>query len=285
LRGTEIPISVGWLRNPRYAGAYLKLFSGILKLLLTLHVISQIAISEPPDIRSILVPPPSDISAYDRKFSSLPVPTQMKLLIHGLRTAPLHPFIWGVNIIDATDSRNIVPMKRYFFRDSESQDFQLEKFHMEFAFKKTKIKSMKNSPRLMTPLLDIEFGGVYRREDGAESPAVDTSYVLRISASPLFQSGIWFRSRTKYLLLAPAGTPRVPSGKLLRLDVKASKEKTSVYLDNSPFAELSGDFRKGLLNLRTDWRPLSASVLEVHGTHFDGNLRIPVNESGLVSAE
>lgn len=235
--------------------------------------------------RSILVPPPSNASVYEQKFSSLPVPVRMRLLIHGLRTAPLHPTIWGENVIDETDSRNIIPMKRYYFRDSESENFRLEQVTFDFTFEKTKVKSMKNSPCLMTPLLDIEFGGVYEREDAAERPSADRSYVVRISASPLFQSGIWFRSRTDYILLAPGRDVRVPTGEPLHLDMKVSGEKTSVFLGDSLFAEIPGDFRKGLLNLRTDWRPLSASLLQVKASLYDGRLHVPVNESGLVSTE
>ncbi len=234
---------------------------------------------------SILIPPPSKASAYEQRFSTLPVPVRMRLLIHGLRTAPLHPAVWGANVIDATDSRNIIPMKRYYFRDSESEGFRLEQLTVNFTFEKTKVKSMKNSPCLMTPLLDIEFGGVYVREDGAERPSTDRSYVVRISASPLFPSGIWFRSRTKYILLAPGNKSRVPSGEPLRVGLKASPEKTAVFLGESLFAQLPGDFRKGLLSLRTDWRPLSASSLQVKGSLNNGRLHIPVDESGLVSME
>lgn len=205
----------------------------------------------------------------------------MRVLIHGLRTAPLHPAVWGENTIDRTDSRNIVPMKRYYFRPSERDDFELEEIVVNFAFSKVKERGLKKSPSQYTPLLDIEFAGTYEREEGAEIPGVDRTNVARISASPFLPSGIFFRSRIRYLSLSPAAIPVLETGQDFSLRLHTSSQKTTVILGTNPFAEVAGNFRKGLVSLRTDWSPLSISSLEVRGSVLENGARKPIIQSGL----
>jgi len=257
--------------------------SRCLGAVLAVLVLSSVVRAEESSITSDLIPVPSDLSIYERSYQKLSRRNQWQVMIHGLRNAPLDPKIWGVRLVDRSENRQLVPMRPLFFRASENPGFLVDKISLTFRFEPVGRGRMRREPSLHTPLLEIGFGGDYKKGAPGEKAVHDTSYAVRLTPSPLFDSGIYYRSFSKYVPVQSIDEMIVRTGKEHRIELIFSSDGMTLILDGEEMAMLSGgDYRRGLISLHTDWHPLKMSELNIEGFLTQDGKANELFESGLL---
>jgi hypothetical protein len=223
--------------------------------------------------------PPSNLPLYEKPFSSLTEREQWRIRIHGLRDAMLHPSVWGTLKSEQTENRQIVPMKRFFLRSSESPAYRMQTFVLGFNFRKIGPGMIERFPRDNDPLIEIGLGGAFERGEPSGRPLVDRSYVLRISGIPSIPSGLYYRSLSKYVLVSAAAQPLIEAGKRYQLEVSTTAKRLVVTINGARFVDESvKNLDRGLVSVRSGWCPLKVSKLEVAGRDPKGSQK----ESGLL---
>lgn len=206
----------------------------------------------------------------------------MVIAIHGIRLAALHPLIWEVRRIDRTENRQIVPIRPFYFRASESPEFRLAEIDLRMSFKAAKKAHMLKFPEQKTAVLDIEFGGEYVKGLPGERDDRDSAYVARISASPQLASGIYYRSYDKFVLLVPIEPAQIESGRTYDVALKTDAGQMVLLLDGVEKARLKGEYRRGLISLNVCWHPLTLEQLLIKGGIMREGKSLPFEDSGLV---
>ncbi len=234
----------------------------------------------------VLHTPPVDTALYSRAPSELTKKERWKLRYHGLRMAPLDPRHWAFRRIDQTDNRRLVPIRPFYLKESDDGNFRLEQVVIRFRFDPASQHQMLEAPSLHSPLLDLEFNGDFRMGLPGERPPEDSSYVFRLSFSPLYPSGFYYRSHLRSLRLDDAAYSIV-SGQIHELKLEVSEKEARVSIDGKRQGRIAGEnLSRGLFSLNVDWHPITIESLEVRGSKLgkDG-ARSAVRVSGLVSVE
>lgn len=244
--------------------------------------LSAPATAEPEQPSSVLLSAPKKLDLYTQPYSKLSESQRWKADIHGLRSAPLHPQWWEVRQVDRTENHRLVPMRPFFLRASEDPGFELTSLEVVVRFPEAGAKQMQQYPEQKTAMLDVEFGGVFLKGAPGDRDRRDAAYVVRLTTSPLFESGIFYRSHQRYLALALLPPGALAAGADRRVLLRTQPTATTLLLDGTEVARMPGDHRRGLLSLCTDWHPLSLSELTVTGTLRQGSAQIPFVASGLV---
>jgi|GEM_PF-1525030 len=217
--------------------------------------------------RSVLLPVPTNLSNYQRPFDELSRLAQWRIMIHGLRDAPLDPRVWGIRVVDRSENRQLVPMRPFFLRASEQADFQLDKVLIDFKFRRVGKGMMHRRPDTYTPMIDIGFSGVYKKGAPGERALKDSSYLVRLSGSPLFDSGLFYSSHGKLAPIIVEEQLNLEAGDNYRVELLFDKNQLRLLLNNQELLVHSGkDFRTGLVSLTTDWHPAKIEKLHLTGS-------------------
>ncbi len=226
----------------------------------------------------VLHTPAIEKNLYSKSRDALSKAEAWKIRLHGLRMAPLDPHVWAIRRIDQTDNRKLVPIRPYFLRASEQQTFRLKEVLLRFAFESVGAPQMLDAPSLHSPVFDIEFAGEFRMGLPGRRPAEDSAYLYRVSSTPLFESGFFYRSFLKSKRIDSAAYEFTP-GRSYELRIATSSTDAEVFVDNKKIAAISGEnFSSGLLSLIVGWHPIRVEKLEVLGS-----LENKVGERSLVS--
>ena len=270
----------------------LGLYIPMKKLLLfsILALLPGIAIGTPNDpasLASILLPP-TNLDLYTKPIKSLTSSEYWRIHMHGLRKAALHQGVWAARKTDRTEGRRVVPIKHFFLRSSERKDYFLENISLNFEFNKVKKKAVLSNPEKTASVFEIEFGGEFVKGPPGEMAKIDRGYVIRLSAFASLDSGIFYRSHQKYLLLQSFEPRLLNTGKNYKVDAKFLKNKVSLYINDSlastfTVSDSEKSLNHGLLSMITGWNPLRLKKLEISGIIKDGNKETPVIESGLAA--
>jgi len=228
-----------------------------------------------------LLPPPQDLTIFQKPFDSLTRRNQWQVMIHGLRNAPLDPTVWGARLVDRSENRQLIPMRPFFLRHSERADYQVESIEINFRFRQIGDGMMRRRPDTYSPILELGFAGLYEKGAPGELARTDNSYALRLTPSPLFESGIFYRSHSKYKKIAGLNQFEVKAGTDYQLELRFAPTSLKVALNEIQIIELDGDYRSGLLSLHTDWHPASISDLTIAGSIIEQSQRVVLIESGL----
>lgn len=235
---------------------------------------------------SVLIFPEISKDTYQKDFSKLDKKSRWRLKIHGLRYAGLHPAIWGIRNFDKTDNRALVPIRPFYFRASERDDFQLKSISIRFKFDPVSQQSMSAAPHVHEPMLEINFAGKFQNGIKGEMPKLDRSYVLRFNAAPNFESGLFYASHSKRIKLKEADIPRLETNKWYDLNIYFEKNSLKCILDGKEVIKFSSEpsqiLNSGLLSLINSWHPLMIDSLQVKGKLKDEKEDIDINFSGLV---
>jgi len=246
-------------------------------------LLACVATAEEVSFTSDLIPVPSDLAIYERPYERLSRRNQWQVMIHGLRNAPLDPKVWGVRLVDRSENRQLVPMRPFFLRASEKPDFLVDKISLSFRFESVGRGRMRREPSLHTPMLEIGFSGNYQKGAPGEKAVQDASYAVRLTPSPLFESGVYYRSFSKYVLVQNFNELSLNTGKEHQVEIIFSPGEMTLMLDGSELAKLSGeDYREGLISLHTDWHPLKISEINIKGSLRQNGKVTEIIESGLL---
>jgi len=246
-----------------------------------LLVAPMAALCEQAPPSSGLLPPPQDLTIFKKPFDSLTRRNQWQVMIHGLRNAPLDPTVWGARLVDRSENRQLIPMRPFFLRHSEKGDYQVESIAMNFRFRQIGDGMMRRRPDTYTPILELGFAGLYQKGAPGELAIIDSSYALRLTPSPLFESGMFFRSHSKYQKVAELNYLEIKAATDYQLELHFTPTTLKVLLNETQIAELAGDYRSGLLSLQTDWHPAVITDLIISGSITEEDQRVALVESGL----
>ncbi|MCB0335311.1 MAG: hypothetical protein KDD62_03375 [Bdellovibrionales bacterium] len=232
---------------------------------------------------SILMAVPSRLASFEKPYAELTSKQRVERKVFGLRMQSLHPAIWGVRFKDRTENRNLVAMRPYYLRISEHQNFYVSKISTSFKFDPIQLRRMKSDPTSSTPLLDIGIGGSYEGASSYELPEVDSEYVIRVSPSPHFKSGIYYRSFENYLHLV-SFEKEIKPAEDYSLSIEVKGKRVTVSINGAQVATYLAptNVDRGLIALRTAWHPLSFSQLSVEGSEERKGKWYPVKRSGMV---
>jgi hypothetical protein len=227
---------------------------------------------------------PGLLSLYDQNFSKLPHRARWQIRIHGLRFSALHPLIWGQLRSERTLNRNIVPIRPLYLRISENPRYAVEKIELTFRYKPIKQGHIGDNPNLYDPQLDIGFGGQYERGLPGEAPFKNQGYLARFTAIPVLESGIYYRSREKLLLIRPAAFPHIRTGQRQKTVMIFDQKSVQIILNGKPYIKIQAkNLNRGLISLSSGWHPLKISTLKISGSVVQPNgSRTKVVQSGLV---
>lgn len=207
---------------------------------------------------SVLLPPPADTAMYDQSWDSLNSAQRRRLSLYGLRFAPLDPRVWGLWILDATESKNLIPIRPFYLRVSEDDSFRLAAVEVEFEFKKVSAAQMEKYPREHDPVLEIGFAGQLERIQ-------DRSYAIRLSAFPDIASGFYQREFDRYTSLEECSVRTLESGRVYQARLEISSTTAALLLDGQRCAVLPvSGAERGLVFLQTSWSPVRMRRLEFH---------------------
>jgi len=216
---------------------------------------------------SILVPPPRDIEKYSKNYASLSKTDRWKIKMHGLRYSALHPEVWGIRRGDITLNKNLVSIKPFYYRPSESPHHTLSTIELEFSYPKVKRKVSSRGPETMSAVFDVGIAGTYVTGIPGSYPRIDKGYVIRFSSLPENLSGIYFKNRRSYYLLSAASKDLLKTGKIQKVRIAVSEKGVSVTLNGREFANIvQPGLRQGLVSLISDWHPVKLSHLKITGT-------------------
>jgi hypothetical protein len=243
--------------------------------------------AEESNSTSILLPPPAPevLALYEKPAASRTEREQWRIRIFGLRLAPLHPLTWGTLKRERTYNRHLVPIKRYFLRESEAAGFEVETIKFKFRFKGADPRYMEKMPHQKDPVFEIGFGGEFREDGMATKPLADRFYILRLSAYAPLASGIFERNLERYSEISLSQLPRLTVGADYDVALRLTKEEVQVSINGEEFvrARASGA-SKGLVTLQTSWHPIDLTELSIIGRRSEGGITEGKrNFSGLVS--
>ena len=231
--------------------------------------------------KSLLVPIPTNRKLYETEYAQLPRNRQWELRIFGLREAPLDPTIWGYRDLDGTLNRSLVPIKPFYLRISENPNFHLSELEFDFLFHTASEKYMRKIPDRKDPIFEIGFAGEISLGEIGQPALIDRGYALRLSAFPPFSSGIFYRLRDSYTLVAPGNPTLLKTGTQYNVKIELSPNSVKVYLDNHLYSSYQHPkLDVGLVNAITSWNPIHLLKLEVTGALSDTGESIKT--SGLI---
>ncbi|MBN8549785.1 MAG: hypothetical protein J0M12_10770 [Deltaproteobacteria bacterium] len=214
--------------------------------------------------QSVLVPAPAENSLYDRSWQELNSAQRRKLSLYGLRFAPLDPRVWGLRLIDVTESKILIPIRPFFLRASEAPQFTVQSILVEFQFKKTSAAIMERYPREHDPILEIGFAAVYTQPQPGALPEKDHGLAVRLSAFPDIPSGFYERNRDRTSLLQACSLPILETGKDYRAELRFTAKGVELFLDGIACASLSRPrLDQGLISLETSWSPVRFRKVEI----------------------
>lgn len=241
-----------------------------------------------PTYQGILLAPPTttQLAIYERPISSLSRNEKMRIKIHGLRLAPLHPLVWGTLARERTDNRNLVPIKRFFLRDSTDPNFRLSELTVNFHFKPVDPRYMAQMPHQKDPVFEIGFGGRFSEKSISDPPIEDTANILRLSAFPRLRSGFFCRKHERYSELSQSSPALVEVKQSYQLKLKVNSNSASAFLNGELFSEIQGaELDHGLVSLQTSWHPVLVDSLSISGAVVRSGKRESISLSGLISKE
>lgn len=271
--------------NLRNAAVHLIFTCISLTFLITSDAKSE-SVTKELDQISVLFPPPSEanLKIYDMPPSQLSRDDEWRIRAFGLRLSPLHPSVWGFLKREHTKNRHLVPIKRYFLRDSEQLGFEVRSFNAKFQFNRADKNYMKKMPHQKDPVFEIGFGGVFKEEDMLDKPLADRSFILRLSAFERLPSGIFERNLERYREIARASIPKLEVGTPYEIHIYFGKGKARVFLNGAKFIEhRAPEIEKGFLTMQTSWHPISLETLSIKGATGSKISKREIQYSGLIS--
>ncbi len=257
--------------------------SSRLRALCRLLCISVAAIHGIAAADSVLVPPPLDASVYDKPWSALNVAQRRKLSLYGLRFAPLDPRVWGLRVIDVTESKILIPIRPFFLRASDSAEFRLESIEVLFEFKKVPPALMEKHPREHDPVFEIGFAGAYSSAPPGAPAAQDRGFAARLSAFPAIPSGFYERARDRYETLGECSQRTLDTGRDYSARLQFSDDEVSLSVDGAPCAVLrKKNLGLGLVSFQTSWSPVLFKKVAIRARSGPGITPAQVLPSGII---
>ena len=236
-----------------------------------------------PKIKLRLYEPAGWPEIYAKPIEVLSKAERWKVRLHGLRGAPLHPKFWQAALADRTHSRQIVPIRSFYFVPSLEPGFNVNKALFKMRFKKRSAVEMAGSPQTYDPVFEVRFAGEVVEGVSGERPLIDRTYFLRFSAFSELDSGLFFRSRLKSVKIADARAPHLEVGKEYRIEIIFRENVVRVQINNEPWVLGHGqNLSSGLFALIASWHPIIISQIQIKGETLDGGQRLAFSESGLV---
>ncbi len=233
---------------------------------------------------SILIPAPLNLSIYQTPMDRLSDRDILQIRIHGIRLSPLDPTIWSPLRIDRTNNRHLIPIRRFFLRESENSSFKLKSIAAQFRFKAVSGKSMDKFPHERDPVFEIGFGARYFNPELSNYPPEDSGYALRLSGFEPVKSGLFHYSKAHYEALPNTELPILNTKDAYNLLIEFIGNKVLVKLNGQDVASYSADnIASGLVSLQSSWHPVLISALEIRakgnkenkGVVFSGLVRAP----------
>lgn len=216
--------------------------------------------------------PPQNEALYKKSPLKLNDSEYWRIKIFGLRMVPLDPTIWALRKVDRTDNRRLVPIRPFYLRQSEKQNFLLEQVDINFSFSKVTAKEAMRVPFRKDALLEIEFAGRYRESLPYQDPKEDSAYGVRLSAFPNMPSGFYFRSYNNVKVIEEFMPNQIESGKQLDFSLKLDHNRVIAILSGIQLGEIKGrDLRRGLVSLETGWHPVSMNKLSLNVKSISSN--------------
>jgi hypothetical protein len=232
---------------------------------------------------SLLIPVPQDLSIYHIPSAKLSERDIWTIHIHGIRLTALDPTVWSPLRIDRTDNRHLIPIRRFFLRESEKPGFQLVSIAAQFRFKPVSEKSMEKFPHERDPVFEIGFGARYSNPDLSNNPPLDNGYALRLSGFGPVRSGLFRYSNSHYEALPNTELPILDTKANYQLLIEFVDDKIRIKLDGKDVASYTANNPAfGLMSLQASWHPVLIDNLEIRAK-LDGPKR-DVILSGLVKA-
>ncbi len=264
----------------------------IILALFAVPAMSQITPEREPEAQShftapplTALSPPQSLQLYSKPYTSLSEVQQWRMRIHGLRYVMLHPKVWGERVIERTENRQIVPMKPFVLRSSESDSYRLRTVNMNLAFRKFMGAIAAKRPHDTDGLLEIGLAGELKPGEPGKLPLVDRGYVVRLSSVPSMPSGLYYRSLSTYELLQKAAVAPLALGKRSKLRLSVDSEGVLVMLDDTKFISFKGkDIDKGLVSLRSGWYPTIIKNLEIIGEVSEAGNASTLVENGILTS-
>ena len=216
--------------------------------------------------KGILIPIPADLSIYYEQGTKLSDRDIWQIRIHGIRLTPLDPKVWSPLRIDRTNNRHLIPIRRFFLRESEDPNFKLTSIAAQFRFKPVSAKSMDKSPHALDPVFEIGFGARYSNPELSSSPPEDSGYALRLSGFEPVKSGLFHYSKAHYEALSNIELPALDTKATYNLLIEFVGDKVQVKLNDKEVASHdANNIASGLVSLQSSWHPVFIDTLEVKG--------------------
>ncbi|MCO6430300.1 MAG: hypothetical protein J5J00_05515 [Deltaproteobacteria bacterium] len=253
---------------------------------LTLAITAVIfAFPYPPECRSeeLLLLPPGPLERYNKDVNKLSESERWRIMIHGLRMAPLHPEHWGIRRTERTENRRLVPMRPFVLRQSTDPHFFFEEISFRAKFVNVNERQMLKHPHAKDPVFDIFFGSEYEQSKG--QIVTDRGYLLRLTAFPGFKSGIYYQSLGKLEPIQLLPQALLSTREEYHVAIYGRSDTVSVHINGSEAATVKrNSINKGIVALMTGWHPVGLSDLKVLGRILrdDGQMQT-VNVSGLIT--
>ena len=228
----------------------------------------------------LLTPKYTDL--YKKSSDKLSERERWRVMIHGLRMAPLDPTVWGIRVTERTENRRLVPMRPFVLRESMAPRFFLGELKVRFKFVRATLKDMQRKFHSKDPLFDIAFGGEFEGKPGDVSR--DRGYFLRLTAIPELESGFFYQSKGKVEPILKLDPSHLDTAREYELILRGERDRVTAALDGKDLLALKGqELNKGIVSLMTGWNPIKVSELSVKGyvLNDDGSKK-EVVASGLI---
>lgn len=220
----------------------------------------QAAFPEPAQAESVLSKPP-DMLSYQKPPEARTPREQQRMRLYGIRSTMLNPLVWAPLEGQRTHNNRIIPIKRYFLRDSERPDFRVKKISFQFHFSKATQEQIANAPHDIDPLLEIGFAGAIENKS---LDAHEVGYALRLSAFPPIPSGIYSHTAGRYTLKSPAEKSIIATFGVHQVAIEFAADSVLVQVDGKKFTELRGtNMDRGMISLVASWHPCYVKHLEI----------------------
>ncbi|MEZ4754978.1 MAG: hypothetical protein R3A13_11850 [Bdellovibrionota bacterium] len=234
--------------------------------ILVILFFNRVSLADTSLQNSVLIPPPNESSLYSQNFGKLSDTQRWKVRRHGLRYAPLDPLVWSTLRADKTQNRTLVPIRAYYLRVSEDENFKLKSIEANFSFKPVTKRHMLKMRHQKDPVFEIGLGGIFIPEPFNHEGKTSHGYTFRLSAFPPVASGVYFRSGNQFKLIQEAVPRNIEAGLDYQVLITASSESVVLELNAKRFLEISDqDLRTGLISLQTSWHPIRLSKLKITG--------------------
>lgn len=207
-----------------------------------------------------------DWSLYS-KLDKLSPNERKQIFIHGLRMTPLNPAHWAFRRFDKTLTRDLVPIRPYYLKQSaENTNYKLREISLDVKFRDVEEALMLTNPQASLPLLKIGLAGKLKVGVSGHYHKQDEEYFVRLTPHPTIKSGLFYRKHEKVISLEEFEQNIVQTKDAHRLRITVDDNGIKVSLDSKNHLSYQAkNLSQGLVSLTSDWEPIELTTLEVKG--------------------